>query len=152
MAKIWDLVPPYDRDEFADALVEDVNRNVAMYQEEVKKENPDKSKLVEFILLKLGRFNEKYPLFLHNHIAKEILQNATAEPTGEKYSWKTLKKFTLPCGKVLFEKVQGSEKSPKTPSRVFLKLVDENGNDIPKTVWTETQKIGTLNLVIGTNM
>lgn len=148
MKTIWDLIPAYDRDDYANALISDMDRNVAVYQEEAKK-TEDKAKLVELILLKLGRFNEKYPFFLLNHYAKKILQDAAVETTKEKSAWKVLKKFTLPCGKVLYEKVQDSEKSVKIASRTFLKLVDENGNDIPATVWTDVQKLNTLYLVVG---
>jgi hypothetical protein len=147
MVKIWELIPAYDQDDFATALIADVSRNVAIYAEEEKKS--DKMKLVELILLKLGHFNEKYPLFLFNHHAKKLLEGAKVETTKEKSAWKVLKKFTLPCGKVLFEKVQATERSAKVASRAFLKLVDENGNDIPDTVWTDGQKIATLNLVVG---
>ncbi|MFA5166028.1 MAG: hypothetical protein WC449_01835 [Candidatus Paceibacterota bacterium] len=148
MRTIWDLIPPYDRDEYAAALVSDVNRNVAIYSEEAKKTD-DKMKLVELILLKLGHFNEKYPFFLLNHHARKLLEGAEVETTNEKSAWKMLKKFTLPGGRVVLEKVQDSERNIKIASRTFLKLVDENGQDIPETVWTDVQKLNTLHLAIG---
>lgn len=148
MRTIWDLIPPYDRDDYAAALVNDVGRNVAIYLEEAKRTN-DKMKLVELILLKLGHFNEKYPLFLFNHHAKKLLEGARVESTQEKSAWKVLKKFTLTSGKVVFEKVQDSEKSIKIASRTFLKLVDEKGQDIAETVWTDVQKLNTLHLAVG---
>lgn len=148
MRTIWDLIPSYDREEYAEALVSDVDRNIAIYLKEAK-ETDDKMKRVELILFKHGRFNEKYPLFLLNHHARKLLEDAKVETTNEKSAWKVLKKFTLSSGKVVFEKVQDSERSIKIASRTFLKLVDESGQDIPETVWTDVQKLNTLHLAIG---